>query len=110
MPENIQEKTFEEETYIPKRTWRDSSFGSVVVQFSRNKSALVGLILILLLVLMGLLAPVISPYEYTAIDPIHANEGPSAEHWFGTDSYGRDILSRIFWGARTSMAIGVGSS
>ena len=93
-----------------KRTWKDSSFGTVVVQFARNKTALVGLILILLLVLMGLLAPVIAPYNYAAVDPIHAKQGPSADHLFGTDLYGRDILSRVMWGARTSLGLGVGAS
>lgn len=93
-----------------ERTWKDSSFGSVVVQFARNKAALVGIILIFLLILMAILAPVLAPYNYTAIDPIHANQGPSAAHIFGTDSFGRDILSRIIFGARASLGIGIGSS
>lgn len=97
-------------TVIRNRTWKDSSFGSVVVQFSRNKAAVVGIILIVLLIIMAIIAPAISPYNYTMIDPIHANEGPSAAHIFGTDSYGRDILSRIFFGARASLGIGIGSS
>lgn len=93
-----------------ERTWKDSSFGSVAVQFARNKAALVGIILIVLLIIMAILAPVLAPYNYTAIDPIHANQGPSAAHWFGTDSFGRDILSRIIFGARASLGIGIGAS
>ncbi len=93
-----------------KRSWKDSSFGVVAVQFARNKTALIGLILVILLVIMGLLAPVISPYDYAAADPLHAKEAPSLAHWFGTDLYGRDILTRILWGARTSLGLGVGAS
>ena len=93
-----------------KRSWKDSSFGTVAVQFARNKTALVGLILIVLLIIMGLLAPVISPYDYSAVDPVNAKQGPSAAHLFGTDIYGRDIMTRIFWGARTSLGLGIGAS
>lgn len=99
----------EEEYLLRERTWKDTTFFIVLKQFSRNKLALFGLAIVAALVLMGLLAPIISPYDYAAIDPINANKGPSAAHWFGTDAYGRDILSRIFYGARTSLLIGVGS-
>lgn len=95
---------------LRERTWRDTTFFIVLRQFSRNRTALVGLILILTLVLLGLLAPLVAPYHYATIDPINANKGPSAAHWFGTDAYGRDILSRILYGARYSIGIGFGSS
>ena len=100
----------EEEYLLRERTWKDTTFFIVLKQFSRNKMALVGLVLILLLILMGIFAPVLSPYDYRAIAPMNANQGPSAAHWFGTDGYGRDILSRIMWGARQSLGIGIGSS
>ena len=100
----------EEEYLLRERTWKDTTFFIVLKQFSRNKMALVGLILILLLILMGVFAPVLSPYDYRIIDPMNANAGPSAAHLFGTDGMGRDILSRIMWGARQSLTIGVGSS
>lgn len=95
---------------LRERTWKDTTFFTVLKQFSRNKMALVGLVLILLLVLMGLFAPLISPYDYRMVDPINADQGPSLAHLFGTDGYGRDVLSRIFWGARCSLGIGVGAS
>ncbi|MGN1004353.1 MAG: ABC transporter permease [Oscillospiraceae bacterium] len=100
----------EEGYLLRERTWKDTTFFTVLKQFSRNKMALVGMVLILLLVLMGVFAPLIAPYDYQAIDPIHADQGPSAAHLFGTDTYGRDILSRIIWGARCSLGIGVGAS
>ena len=93
-----------------KRSWKDSSFGVVAVQFARNKTALVGLILILLLIIMGLLAPMIAPCDYSLPNPRIANATPSAEHLLGCDKYGRDILSRVMWGARTSMGLGIGAS
>lgn len=99
----------EEEYLLRERTWKDTTFFIVLKQFSRNKLALFGLAIVILLVLMGLFAPLLAPYDYAAIDPINASKGPSAAHWFGTDTYGRDILSRIFYGARTSLLIGVGS-
>lgn len=111
MPENsltFQNNDIEKDMFR-ERTWKDKSFFVILKQFSRNKLAMAGLIIVLLLILMGILAPVIAPYDYKAIDPIHANQAPSAEHLFGTDTVGRDILSRIFYGARTSLLIGVGS-
>ena len=92
---------------LRERTWRDTTFFIVLRQFSRNRTALVGLILILTLVLLGLLAPLVAPYHYATIDPINANKGPSAAHWFGTDNLGRDIFSRIMYGGRYSLSLGV---
>lgn len=100
----------QDEHLLRERNWKDTSFFITMKQFSRNKMALVGLVIILLLLLMGIFAPLLAPYDYTMVDPIHANQAPSAAHWFGTDKYGRDILSRIIWGARYSLGIGVGSS
>ncbi|MDR1573487.1 MAG: ABC transporter permease [Clostridiales Family XIII bacterium] len=99
-----------EEVLLRERTWKDTTFFTVLKQFSRNRLALSGLILILALALMGILAPLIAPYDYAAINPLNANHAPDAQHWFGTDAYGRDILSRIIWGARYSLAIGIDSS
>lgn len=99
-----------DEHLLRERTWKDTTFFIVMKQFSRNKMALVGLVIIVLLILIGILAPVISPYNYIEVDPLNANQAPTAAHWFGTDAYGRDIFSRILWGARYSLGIGVGSS
>src|SRR4030088_928656 len=57
------------------------------------------------IVAVALLAPLISPYDPLDQDIVARLEGPSAAHWFGTDSYGRDILSRLLWGARLSLVI-----
>jgi len=99
----------EDDVLLRERSWKDRTFFIVLKQFSRNKLALTGLIIIFALILMGLLAPLIAPYNYASIDPVNANQAPSAAHWFGTDSFGRDILSRIIYGARYSLMIGFGS-
>lgn len=78
----------------------------VLSKFLSNKSALIGAAIVIIFALLALLAPWISPF-----DPIKANfmavrKAPSALHWLGTDELGRDILSRLFWGARTSLMAG----
>ncbi len=75
--------------------------------FNANKTSWIGLGLFLAVVFLAVLAPWIAPY-----DPIDQNilfrlRPPDADHWFGTDFYGRDTLSRILWGARISLTIGL---
>ena len=71
-----------------------------------NKSVLVGLILCLFLVLGAVLAPFLTPYDPLNIDMPERLQLPSGQHWFGTDELGRDILTRILYGARISIAVG----
>ena len=92
------------------RTWKDKTFFVVCKQFVRNKTALAGIIIILLMIIMGIVAPLIAPYDPIGIDPRNANQGLSSAHWFGTDQYGRDVLSRVMHGAKISIAIGFGAS
>jgi len=73
--------------------------------FAASPAALVGLVIILLLVLTGLLAPVIAPYDPYVQSLPDQLKPPSAAHWFGTDEFGRDILSRIIYGARVTVGI-----
>ncbi len=77
------------------------------VELRRNKTAMAGLILIGLLLILALVGPWISPYPPLAPDPIHRLQSPSWNHLFGTDSLGRDILSRVIYGSRISMIIGL---
>lgn len=69
-----------------------------------------GAFLILLMLVVALSAEVIAPYDpvRNAFDRMHM--APNAEHWFGTDQFGRDILSRIIYGARTALLVGLASS
>jgi peptide/nickel transport system permease protein len=74
---------------------------------ARNRAAMAGLGILILVSLMALLAPVISPYDPNAVDMLHQLEAPGSAHLLGTDLYGRDILSRIFWGGRTTLVVGL---
>jgi peptide/nickel transport system permease protein len=76
-------------------------------KLARNRMALAGLIAILFFIFIAIFAPWVSPY-----DPLEASwsairKAPSMEHWFGTDELGRDVLSRVIWGARASLLAGI---
>lgn len=72
-----------------------------------NKSLLAGIIIIAIFSLMAILAPLVSPYDPSVIDQNNLLVGPSKVHLLGTDSLGRDLLSRIIYGARISLSIGL---
>jgi peptide/nickel transport system permease protein len=80
------------------RAWR---------RLRRRKGALVGLGVVLLFIAIALLAPWVAPYDPTATSWSLVRKPPSWAHWFGTDEVGRDVLSRIVWGARASMGAGL---
>ncbi len=79
-------------------TWR---------RLKKNKLATLGLIIILLMIALAALAPLIIPYKVDAVNLKYKLKLPSAEHWFGTDELGRDIFSRLLYGARFSLQIGI---
>ncbi|MCI0452147.1 MAG: ABC transporter permease [Candidatus Latescibacteria bacterium] len=72
-----------------------------------HRAGAVGAVLILVVVLGGLFAPWLAPYDPTAIAMDDALEPPSVGHWLGTDAFGRDVLSRVMYGARFSLEVGV---
>ena len=65
---------------------------------------------LLLLILAAAFAPVVAPYAVDALDLAHRRASPSGAHWFGTDELGRDLLTRVLFGARVSLAIGLVSA
>lgn len=75
--------------------------------FNANKTSWVGLGLFAIVAVLAILAPWIAPYDPIDQSILNRLEPPSAEHWFGTDYYGRDTLSRILYGARISLTIGL---
>jgi len=75
----------------------------------RNRLAMVGLVLVLGQILIAVLAPVLAPYAPSAIDYRAMLHGPTPAHLLGTDDLGRDILSRLIYGARVSMSVSVGA-
>ncbi|MBQ6909086.1 MAG: ABC transporter permease [Synergistaceae bacterium] len=85
---------------------RRGAFAEVLFRLSKSPLAMFGLAIILLLIFCALFAEVISPYSPIKQDLMHMFETPSAEHWLGTDEFGRDILSRLIFGARVSLQVG----
>ncbi len=75
--------------------------------FLRHRGAVIGAVLVLLFGVMALSADVIAPYDPLAQDLTHRLEAPSAAHWLGTDDFGRDVLSRVLFGSRVSLRLGL---
>ena len=82
--------------------WKD-----VWRRFKKNKLALVGLIILSLVVFVTIFGPAITGYDYSRMNYEIENEGPSADHWFGTDKAGRDLFTRVCVGGRISIVIGL---
>lgn len=83
---------------LARRNWQ---------RFSRNKMAVVGAGILIIMLLACIFAPYLTPYDPTYIQPAIRNQDPSAEHILGTDRLGRDIFARILYGGRMSISIGV---
>jgi peptide/nickel transport system permease protein len=97
-PTNINSVIVEEKLTPPwKEAW---------ISFYKNRLALVGLGIVVFFIIIAIIAPVIAPYSFK--DQVLADRmlPPSSEHWFGTDDFGRDIFSRIVYGARISLWVG----
>ena len=76
-------------------------------RFKKKKTAVAGLIIFILLVLSAIFAPFLTPYQLETIDKAARNQAPSAAHWLGTDNLGRDYLTRILYGGRVSLKVGL---
>lgn len=80
---------------------------NVVLQtLNRNRLSWVGVGLLVLILLSAIFAPLLAPHDPLQQNILHRLEGPSPEFWLGTDSYGRDVLSRLLYGTRVSLAVG----
>lgn len=93
----------QEEAVIKKR----SQLKEIWRRFRRNKQAMVGMCMLLLMIFSAIFASVISPYDPLQQDIINRLQPPSATHFFGTDELGRDIFSRILYGSRISLTVGL---
>lgn len=82
-------------------------FQSLIDMLRRNPAALIGLIVILMIALAAIFAPWLAPYDPYAVDPVNRLQPPSAQHLCGTDELGRDIFSRVMYGGRISLQIGL---
>lgn len=86
---------------------KHGEFYIVSRRLSQNSSAVIGFVVAVSLALIAIFAPVIAPYPYAKQDLTHTRAAPSAQHIFGTDELGRDIFSRVVWGSRFSLSVGV---
>lgn len=82
---------------------------AVIKRMSKNKASMAGLVILCILILIALLASAIMPYSYTEMDMSNRFTTPSLSHPFGCDELGRDILSRLIYGSRYSLILGIGS-
>lgn len=96
-----------EKNYIDEniKADQDSKAKAFIKKFMKRKTAVLGLIVIVVLVIIAIIGPYITPYDYTAYDYMNTLAGPSPEHLFGTDQYGRDILSRMLVGTRLTLGV-----
>lgn len=96
------ETTNAQEIVRPSTTyWQD-----VWRRLKKNRMAMAGLCMIVLIITLAIFGPIISPYTYSDQDLNATNRPPSAAHWFGTDNLGRDLLTRVLFGARISLSVG----
>lgn len=94
-------------TSLAKEKLKESSFFMHLLQ---NKSFFCGLVILFTILLMALFGPLWSGYTYYQINLENKNQAPSWQHWFGTDDLGRDLFTRIWYGARISLSIGIAAA
>jgi oligopeptide transport system permease protein len=78
--------------------------------FKINRLAVIGASVFVVLALLAIIAPILSPYTYYEIDLSIKNQPPSFKHWFGTDDLGRDLFTRVWFGARISLFVGISAA
>ena len=91
---------------LPRRSYR-SGVRLAVGQFLGNRVAAVGFVCLALICLAAVFAPLVAPYDPIQIKLSDKLVPPSAQHWLGTDYFGRDVLSRIIWGGQVSLSVGL---
>ncbi len=79
-------------------------------KFLNNRLAVIGLIIFSVIILASIFAPLLTPYDPNKINLRDMLQSPSWEHWFGTDRTGRDLFSRVLYGGRISILVGLGSA
>lgn len=107
LPDELFQDLPSEERKLNQITRPSVSYGQDAWRrFRKSKPAMIGALVVTLLVLAALFADVITPYSYYEQDLNSVNIGPSSEHWFGQDNFGRDVLTRVIYGARISLTVG----
>jgi peptide/nickel transport system permease protein len=88
---------------------RQTQFGDVRRRFLRNRLAVIGLVMVAIVFLTAAFAPLISTHPPKAQNLENTLQTPSGEHWFGTDELGRDVFSRVVYGSRIAVTVGLAS-
>ncbi|MCL5771904.1 MAG: ABC transporter permease [Actinobacteria bacterium] len=95
------------EKELDKKYSKSSLYKDAWKRLVRNKLAMIGLAIVIIMAIIAVFAPLIAPYDPNARIKEVSQKGPSMQHWFGTDILGRDIFSRVLYGTRISMLVGV---
>jgi peptide/nickel transport system permease protein len=91
-----------------KKSEKHLSYAGIVVRsILNNRSAMIGVAIVLIMVVLSLIVPLLSPYTYDAMDASNIMATPSLAHPFGCDFFGRDILTRLLYGGRYSISLGL---
>jgi peptide/nickel transport system permease protein len=93
-----------------RSAWQESPFRISMARFLRHRLAVAGLLILVALVVIAIFAPLISPYNPNATNLFLYQHPPSAAHLLGTDQEGRDVLSRLIYGARVSLTVGIAAA
>lgn len=85
---------------------KESAFHATFMRLCKNPTAVCGFVIFVILALLAVFSPYITPYDYKTMDPTCLFQAPSWKHWCGTDQMGRDILTRLLYGGRYSLSMG----
>lgn len=106
-PQEPTEPTADAAQAVGESRWKQSELRAVLRHLVRNRGAVIGLVIIGLFVFASLLAPLLSTHDPTATSLTARLQPASAEHWLGTDELGRDLYTRMLYGGRISLNIGI---
>ncbi len=95
-----------DQTDLESSTPSASLWGDAWIRLKKNRPAVFGLLVLLLFIVLAVFTPWIAPYGYEIQNLDLGASGPSAQHWLGTDVFGRDLLTQIMYGGRISLAVG----
>lgn len=91
---------------VKKSNPRMEAFRTFMKRLMKNKAAVVGGVIILLVILIGIFGPFILKTDPNAVNVLNKLQAPSKDHWFGTDNFGRDIFTRIIYGTKLTLTVG----
>ncbi len=103
-PGEVEDKDLDVKSITPPK--RKSQWAEVWKRLIRNKAAIAGMIVIVILLLTAIFADFIAPYHYETQNLQNVRMAPNSDNWFGTDNFGRDIFSRVVYGSRISIQVG----